>query len=287
MVIILPILKTYIWYRTSRFQFEESKVSYIALLRSELKQKVLLSLLRNDKKLADLKTDIDSTETTILHVLKEFEKLDLTIKTAGVYSLTSLGRIEAQICADCYSASQVMEKFKEFWLIHDIKPIPSNLLVKFGVLISAELVKSARSELGKVHDTFIKNMVNTKKVLGVSPIFHPDFIGVFKAVLNSGGTVELIATNEVFNKTFESAISTRDGELFQKFLLDGQLKVYLIDDLKIALTITENIFSMGLFHQNGEYDYTTDLVSVNPQTLQLGEEIFYEYLKQAKRVNFG
>jgi predicted transcriptional regulator len=142
---------------------EECKVEYIALLRSELKQQVLLSLLRSDKKLADLKTDIDSTETTILHVLKEFEKLNLTTKTAGTYSLTSLGRVEAQICEDSYNTAQVMEKFKDFWLSHDIKPLPPNLLCKLGTLQDATIVKSERSELGKVHDTFLKIMANTKK----------------------------------------------------------------------------------------------------------------------------
>jgi predicted transcriptional regulator len=260
---------------------------YIALLRSELKQKVLLSLLNGDKKLADLKTNVDTTETTILHVLKEFEKLGLTTKNAGVYSLSSLGRIEAQMCQESYSVGQVMEKFKDFWLLHDIKPIPANLLLKIGVLRNASLVKSERSELGKVHDTFLKMMSNTKKVLGVSPIFHPDFVSVFKAVLSAGGTIELVATNEVFNKTFESAITTRDAESFQSFLVKGQLKIYLLDDLKIALTVTENMVSLGLFTLKGEYDYTTDLVSTDASALQLGEEIFREYLKKAERVNFG
>jgi predicted transcriptional regulator len=130
-------------------------------------------------------------------------------------------------------------------------------------------------------------MANTKKVQGTFPIFHPDFVSLFKAVLNSGGTIELVVTNEVFNKTFENAISTRDGELFQQFLIDGKLQIYLLDDLKIALTVTENIFSLGLFNPNGVYDYTTDLVSVHPRALQFGEEIFHEYQKRAERVKFG
>lgn len=262
-------------------------MAYTALLRSELKQKTLLSLLRSPKKLADLKVDIDSTETTILHVLKDFEKLGLTTKTTGIYSLSPLGRIEAQICQDAYSVAQVMEKFKEFWLLHDIEPIPANLLCKLGAFVDAQLVKSERSELGKVHDTFLKLIANSKKVLGTSPIFHPDFVGLFKAVLNSGGTIELVVTNEVFNKTFESAISTRDGELFQRYMTENRLKIYLNDDLKIALTVTENILSLGLFHLNGEYDYTTDLVSTNPAALQFGEDIFQGYLKKSERVKMS
>lgn len=262
-------------------------MSFIALLRSELKQKVLLSLLEGDKKLADLKDDVETTDTTILHVLKEFEKLNLTTKLAGMYSLSSLGLIEAQICKDSYNTAQVMEKFREFWLLHDITPIPSQFLNKLGMLQEAEILKSELSSLGKVHETFLKMMVNTKKVFGVSPIFHSDFVAVFKEVLNSGGKVDLIVTNEVFNKTLESTISTHDGELFQKFLVNGQLRVYLLDDLKIALTVTEKNFSLGLFHLNGEYDYTTDLVSINPLALQWGEEIFHEYIRRAEKVNFG
>jgi len=267
--------------------FEGSAIQYIALLRSELKQKILLSLLKRDKKLADLKNDVGSTQTTILHILKEFEKLDLTTKNAGIYSLTPLGRIEAQICQDCYDTAQVMKKFKDFWLAHDINPLPPNLLFKIGVLQNAYLVKSERSELGKVHDTFLKLMANVRKVRGISPIFHPDFVDGFKAILNSGGTIDLIITNEVFNRTFEGALSTQSGELFQKYLVDGRLKIYLLDDLKIALTVTESVFSLGLFFLNGEYDYTTDLVSHDPKALQFGEEIFSEYLKKAERVKFG
>ncbi len=60
-------------------------MEYRALLRSELKQKILLSLLSGDKKLSDIKADVASTETTILHALKEFEKLDLTTTNLALF----------------------------------------------------------------------------------------------------------------------------------------------------------------------------------------------------------
>jgi predicted transcriptional regulator len=260
-------------------------VEYRALIRSELKQKILISLLRGDKKLSDLKTDINSTETTILHALKEFEKLDLTTKNAGVYSLSPLGRIEAQLCDACFGATEMMEKFKVFWLTHDIHQIPSGSLLKLGMLQAATVVKSERSELAKVHDNFLKMVSNTKKVTGVSPIFHPDFVSLFQDVLNVGGAVDLIVTEEVFSKTFEFAISTGTGELFHKFMGEGRLNLYLLDDIKIALTVTESSLSMGLFHLDGQYDYSMDLVSTDPQALEWGKEVFQSFLKRAKKVS--
>lgn len=260
-------------------------MEYRALFRSELKQEILLSLLKGEKKLSELKVDVESTETTILHVLKEFENLALTTKNAGLYSLSPLGHIEAQICSECISATKVMEKFKEFWLIHNVTPIPPSLVFKLGLLQEATLVKTESSELGKVHETFLKLMVKTKKVIGTSPVFHSDYVGAFKELLNQGGTIDLILTGEVLGKTLENAVSSGDGELFQKFMSEGQLKIYLIDELKIALTVTENIFSMGLFDLNDQYDYSMDLISVHPETLQWGEEIFQAYLKQARKVD--
>jgi predicted transcriptional regulator len=65
---------------------------------------------------------------------------------------------------------------------------------------------------------------------------------------------------------------------------EGQLKIYLIDDLKIALTVTENLFSMGLFDLNGQYDYSMDLISQDPESIHWGEEVFQDYLKRARKV---
>ncbi len=259
-------------------------MEYRALFRSELKQEILLRLLKGDKRLSELKAELESTETTILHVLKEFEKLDLTTKSVGTYSLSSLGRIEAQICKECYQATEVMGKFKDFWLTHDVKPIPPSLTLKIGSLQQATLVKTESSELGKVHATYLKMMANTKKVVGTSPIFHQDYLGAFKELLNQGGTIDLILTSAVLGKTLENAVSTGDGELFEKFMSEGRLKIYIIDELKIALTVTENLFSMGLFDLNGQYDYGMDLISLDPESLQWGEEVFQDYLQQARKV---
>jgi len=259
-------------------------MEYRALFRSELKQEILLRLLKGEKRLSELKAELESTETTILHVLKEFEKLQLTIKSAGIYSLSSIGRIEAQICKECYRATEVIEKFKAFWLTHDVTSISGSLTLKMGSLQNATLIKTASSELGKVHETYLKMMANTKKVLGTSPIFHSDYLGAFKELLNQGGTIDLILTSEVLGRTLDNAVYTGDGELFQKFMNEGKLKIYLIDDLKIALTVTENLFSMGLFDLNGQYDYGMDLISQDPESIQWGEEVFQAYLKRARKV---
>ena len=255
-------------------------MDYLAPLRSELKQKIILSLLGGDKKLSELKSEVEYRETTILHVLKEFENLSLTAKSGGTYSLTSLGIIVAQICKDFNAASVVLEKFKDFWLPHDIKPIPPQLMTKIGALQDSTLIRTDRTELGKVYESFLQILMTSTKVTGVSPIFHPDYVPVIEHLLSQGNMVELILTNAVLKKTMSSA----HPDQVMSSLKNGNLKIYLNEDLKVALTVTDKNFSLGLFLEGGGYDDKMDLISLSPQAIQWGEELFAHMLKTSRRI---
>ena len=255
-------------------------MDYFAPLRSDLKQKILLSLLNGEKKIAELTADVGTRETSILHVLKEFEALNLTTKFGGTYKLTSLGIIDAQICKECYTATEVIEKFRDFWLSHDISPIPPHLILRTGALKDSSLIKTETSELGKVHQTFLQVLMSSKGVKGSSPIFHSDFVEVFKQLLNQGEPVELVLTSAVLEKT----LATAESELLKKYIAEGRLKIYLKDDLKVALTVTESAFSLGLYTLNSEYDYNMDLVSFSQDAILWGNELFQECVKGSRRI---
>jgi predicted transcriptional regulator len=255
-------------------------MDYLSPIRSELKQKIILKLLEGEKKLAELRSGIDGRETSILHVLKEFENLNLTTKTSGAYSLTSLGIIEAQIFQDVVSTAEVIEKFKEFWLNHDIKPIPPQLISRLGALKDSVLVHTQKTQLGHVHAKFLQILMTSKKVTGISPIFHPDYVPIIENLLNQGNSVDLILTTEVLNKT----ISTAHLNELKKNFVEGTLKIFLNEDLRFALTVTDKNFSLGLFTLEGDYEYDMDLISTNPQAIQWGEELFQIKLKESMRV---
>jgi predicted transcriptional regulator len=240
----------------------------------------MLSLLSGEKKLSELKAEVDIRETSILHALKEFENLNLTSKTSGTYRLTSLGLIEAQICKDSVAAAQTLEEFKDFWLYHDVVHIPKNLILQIGALKDSFLIRTDTLDLGKVYSTFLEILSESKKILGISPIYHPDYVKAIGSMLEQGTCVELILTSAVLNKT----LSTVKVEQFQDAFASGLLKICLQENLKVALTITEKNFSLGLFSLGGEYDDRTDLVSVSPEAIQWGADLFLEYLKNSKNV---
>jgi len=255
-------------------------LDYLSPLRSELKMKILLSLLCGERKISELRSNVETRDTTILHVLEEFGDLNLTVKSQGVYKLTPLGVIEAKIFKECLSTADVIEKFKDFWLSHNVADIPSHLLLNIGSLSDALLVRTEATELDIVHTKILELLKASKKVRGISPVFHRDYVPVVERLLKEGNSVELIFTSKVLSKTFAAA----EPGLIKKYLQDGKLIISLNENIKIALTVSENSFSMGLFKLNGEYDYGADLISLNPKAIEWGEHIFEDVVKVSTRI---
>ena len=255
-------------------------LDYLSPIRSELKLKILLKLLNGEKKISELRLDAATRDTTILHVLEEFGDLNLTTKSQGLYKLSPLGIIEAEILKEFISATEVVEKFKDFWLTHNVDDIPAHLLQNMGALKDAQLVRTQASELGIVHQTFIETIKKAKKIKGISPIFHPDFISLFVQLLEKGSTIELIISSDVLNKI----MGFGDLELMQKYFEEDKLRVFLKDDLKIALALTEGSFSLGLFALSGTYDDSMDLRSTSTEAIKWGERLFEDAIKGAQRI---
>lgn len=251
---------------------------YLQLPRSEIRTKILLSLLNQEKTLSDLKAELRTRDTTILHSLKDLEDIKLTIKSEKNYSLTNLGIIETLILQKFSQAATVLEKYQNFWLQHDITGIPTYLLQRVGDLEKSILIKSDMLELTSVYTNFVKIIHASKKVKGISPIFHPELINTFSQLLRKGAMVELILTKQVFEKTMEKV----ELELFKKYINKEKLKIFIINSANVALTVTDTAFSLGLFTINGEYDYLMDLISYTPEARRWGEDLFQHNLKQAQ-----
>jgi predicted transcriptional regulator len=254
---------------------------YFKLFRSELKLKIISSLLSEEKKLSTLREELGSSGSTIIHALKDLEAMNLTQQEGKHYKLTSLGVMEAILIEEASSAVKVLERFQDFWLQHDVSTIPSHLLQRIGALQDSALIQDNSIALDRVHLTFQQLLLTSRRVWGVSPIFHSDYVGAFQRLLSEGATVELILTSGVLDKTLTLA----DTEQIIDYIKRDKLRIFLTDELKIALTVTENSFSMGLFTKDGEYDYSRDLVSNSPKAIEWGEELFQHHLKDARRLD--
>jgi len=105
-------------------------------------------------------------------------------------------------------------------------------------------------------------------------------VPVIEHLLGEGKPVELIITSGVLTKTLASAKKDQLSKSFQS----GDLKIFVKENLKVALTVTDKSFSLGLFKINGEYDDNMDLISLNKEAVEWGQELFQEVLRDSRRI---
>jgi predicted transcriptional regulator len=153
-------------------------------------------------------------------------------------------------------------------------------MMTLGAIENSNLIKSTQVDLQKVHENFIQLLGGAKTIFGISPIFHEDYIIVLRKVLNQPESkITLIVTNTVLDK-----FKQLDDTQLNKHITEGNLQIFLNDNLKIALTVTEKNWSMGLFTLSGEYDYTNDLVGTGKEGVEWGYQLFKTILEQSTKI---
>ena len=177
-------------------------MGYSAHRKITVKERILLSMLKGSSDTTSIIGDMDDVVgTTILHEIKQLLQNHFIAKsTDGVYSLTSLGLFEAQLCERYNLASATMETFRDFWLHHDVAAIPPELMVNIGALSDAKIIHATPVDLDSVHSHFIELLSSAKTIMGASPVFHPDYVLALSELLNNGVKIQLIVTPEILAK---------------------------------------------------------------------------------------
>lgn len=254
-------------------------LSWLRLLaRSEIRCKIMLALNEGDKNLSQLRELLGLSSSTILHAMRDMETESLIVSTEDGYALTNIGEAQAILVIDLIKAIYVLSENPEFWLTHDISGIPEVLLKRIGDLGDCEVVKATTLDILKPLTDFIQMLGNSKKMLGISPIFHPDFPKIVGKLLSEQVSVKLILTKEILNKLIEY-----DVKIVEEISRRKNCGVWLNDDLKVAFTVTDKFISLGLFSVDGVYDFTCDLMGGSKEAIVWGDSLFEYYIEKSKR----
>lgn len=252
---------------------------------SDLRKGILTGLREHKKPLSELRDALDVSSTTAIHALRELEKDNLVFQDeARNYALTQIGEVIALKLSDFVDAIEVLKKHEDFWLTHDLSGIPSHLLEKIGWLSSSILIADAPTDLFKSHTTFLQVLETANEVKGIYPFFHLEYLErIEELVKGKRIDVELIVTNEVLDNIV-GVVETE--EAFKKFLREPNFALFAIDEnVKIALTLTDCVFYLGLFADNGIYDYNRALIGDDKKALSWGRELHEHYRQLSKVVD--
>ncbi|MBC7080905.1 MAG: winged helix-turn-helix domain-containing protein [Thermoplasmatales archaeon] len=264
--------------------FDKMYEEFREILISGVKMKILMSLLEGTKTSRQLMEEIGISLSSVLHTARELEDKKYIEERKEGFVLTPAGKIVGQKVLDLTNSFYVTGKHKEFWLTHDVDGIPKQFIARIGEIRNTEIVKSSPKNLLQVLALYVKHVSKAKELAGISPVYVEEFSNLVKKLLNKGAKIRLVISKNIADKVFEAYKKEADEELRKK-VEEGNLKIWLIDDVKIAMTVTESFVSIGLFNLDGTYDFSQDLVSYDEEAIEWGRELFEYYKSRAKEVS--
>lgn len=254
---------------------------------SNLRRDIIICLKGGKKPLNELRDELEVNSGTAIQALVDLEKSKLVFQDEALdYALTKIGEILALKLADFLDAIEILQKYEKFWCEHDLSDIPAPLLEQIGDLRNSMPLVGTSTSIFKLHSTFLRVLETANEVKGIYSIFDIEYLTTIRDLVKRKKVdVDLIVTKEVLDSIL-GVIKTEAA--FKDLLQEPNLTLFAIDkEIRLTLTLTDSIFYLGLFAQEGLYDYNRALISIDERTLSWGRELHEHYLKQSKEVNLG
>lgn len=251
---------------------------------SSVRVKILICLCEGIQTMSELKKEIGISSSTISYNIGNLEKKKITSKNGEKYILTPIGKLITYNIMENIKKTAVITKFQKFWLHHDLSGIPLELIKRIGDLYHSSLIESESGEIYKPHEKYQEIILKSKYIKGVSSIFRFNYIELFQyIILENDIYVELILTNDIIQKIIEG-IGQDNLKHLETSMAKGNVKIWVINkDVRIAFTVTDKYLSLGLFHEQGDYDNTKDLISDDHDAVAWGNTLFEYYRNQSQK----
>ncbi|KCZ70493.1 hypothetical protein ANME2D_02513, partial [Candidatus Methanoperedens nitroreducens] len=146
---------------------------------SDKRKKILLLLQDGPITLGEIRRTLNFNATGILPQIRILEERNLVRQEGKQYALTGIGQIVAKHLEPLVKTVQVIEQQEEFWREHDLTAIPFQLLMKISELGDTQIIESSIEELFEPHKEFLGNILESRRVMGISPIVHPVYPDFF------------------------------------------------------------------------------------------------------------
>ena len=247
---------------------------------SEKRKNLLIYLLDGPKSLEEIRTSLKVTSSGMIPQIRKMEEQKLVRSEGKKYVLTDVGIVIAEVFSSFINTTHIIETYLDFWSSHDINAIPAHLLKRIHELGNCSLIESKLSEIHEPHKDFIENISKSRKVMGISPIFHSSYPPLFLHLAHSGADISLLLAGEVYDRLKNEYRDTLD-----EFLRIPTTRLYVSrEQIKLASVVTDNYFNMSLFFRNGDYDSLRDIVSLDLSAHKWGEEMFNHFLKNSTEI---
>lgn len=251
------------------------------ILTSTMRTKLIISIYEKSKNLEDLRNELNKPSATILHSLKELEKMNYVKKLNKYYSLTSNGYLLAVNMIKLIENWYSIDTNKVFWNNHSLDHLPEDLMNNLYQLKDANCIISNNNDLSLALTTYINLISECEKLKMILPIFSEIHLNKIIELLQKEKikNLELITMEEIVNSIKLNPI------YYNTFKNNENVNIYVLKNpVDIYLTICENFMTMNLFFKDGHFDDSQLLIDESENGIQWGEDLFGHYEKDTTRL---
>ncbi|WP_424357999.1 helix-turn-helix transcriptional regulator [Methanocella sp. MCL-LM] len=246
---------------------------------SDMRKSLLYKLIEGPASLVDIKEHFNITSANAIPRLKDLTELNLVIREDGKYRLTSTGLILAKRLRGMDSLAQILVKGDQFLNGHDLSPIPDQLLERIDELGDYCIISNEMDNITATHDQIYNRLPGSKQIIGISPVLTQSYPEIYLAQAKLGIPVSLIVTEKVLIR-----IEANYSDFLESYLSNDNAKMYAVEDVKLALVVTNDFLSMYLYNNGGSLDIMNSIITFDESATKWGVELFAEYLGKAREI---
>jgi predicted transcriptional regulator len=249
-----------------------------ALFRSRLQIQILLSLADGNKTLAQLRDITGSSSQALIPRIRRLESSNLMAISDYEYHLSPIGDLLTKKMQDIILFKLVTTKHKSFWDQHFSDEIPEEFLSTIGDLYISEIIADTNVEIFNVYFNFLKIIQEAEQIYILTPISSLAHMHAVMKRISEGAYVETLVGKDLF----EQLSTSPDFDKIHELSTHTKSKIFVLDKPpRLGLTVTDKHISLGLYKNDGIFDTTTDLFSVDEKAINWGRRLYQHYRDDA------
>ena len=160
----------------------------------------------------------------------------------------------------------------DFWQKHSISSFTTKFIKRIALWENAELIESNNTEFAKTFNVYSKNIVDSKEINIIFPIFSKMYISIIlDSLIKNEGTLNIITKNSILDLIYEND----DEDRFNSLVEEGRINVILTDyDLEWFFSACDNFSSLSLFFDRRSFDVSEMLLIKNEEDVNDAINIF-------------
>lgn len=235
------------------------------------RKKILYVLSTSPKSIKEISELTGISSPLISRHLKILAELGVVEKDNARYILTDKGYFVHLALEKFRKIAEILDKDPEFWETHDFSGIPDEFKLRIDEIGDYKILRSSKDEVLKHYRVFSSIYTNSEIVRVASAIFFPSHPKMF-AEMSAKADVETVIPLKAFN-TLKSEYKNE----LEQYLANGG-KIYINNDVRLTVIVTERALCMGFFLRDGKYDTESGLLSFDDTAIKWGFEL-YNYFK--------